>query len=100
MGKGHSLNTSLPTKILESQAIGRPIICCSSGAIGNYVDITNSGIRIDEGDLDGFTAAVEKLESNHQLCQELGQNGRNSIETNHTFGVIGKRLSSIIQKSL
>ena len=100
MGKGHSLNTSLPTKILESQAIGRPIICCSSGAIGNYVEVTKSGICVDEGNLDGFIDAILKLESDEQLCQELGQNGRNSIEKNHTFGVIGKRLSSIIQKSL
>ena len=100
MGKGHSLNTSLPTKILESQAIGRPIICCSSGAIGNYVEVTKSGICVDEGNLDGFIDAILKLESDEQLCQELGQNGRNSIEKNHTFEVIGKRLSSIIQKSL
>ena len=100
MGKGHSLNTSLPTKILESQAIGRPIICCSSGAIGNYVQATKSGICVGEGDLDGFINAILKLESDEQLCQELGQNGRNSIEKNHKFEVIGKRLSSIIQKSL
>ena len=100
MGKGHSLNTSLPTKILESQAIGRPIICCSSGAIGNYVEVTKSGICVDEGNLDGFIDAILKLESDEQLCQELGQNGRNSIEKNHKFEVIGKRLSSIIQKSL
>jgi glycosyltransferase involved in cell wall biosynthesis len=100
MGKGYSLNTSLPTKILESQAIGRPIICCSSGAIGNYVEMTKSGICVDEGNLDGFIDAILKLESDEQLCQELGQNGRNSIEKNHRFEVIGKRLSSIIQKSL
>jgi len=100
MRRGRSLNTSLPTKILESQAMGRPIICCSSGAIGNYVEATKSGLRVDEGNLDGFVDAILKLESDEQLCQELGQNGRNSIEKNHTFEVIGKRLSAIIQKSL
>ena len=100
MGKGSSLNTSLPTKILESQAVGRPIICCSNGAIGNYVEKTGSGIRVDQGDLDGFINAVLKLESNDQLCQEYGQNGRDFIEKNHTFEIIGKHLSSIIQKRL
>jgi glycosyltransferase involved in cell wall biosynthesis len=55
---------------------------------------------VGEGDLDGFINAILKLESDEQLCQELGQNGRNSIEKNHKFEVIGKRLSSIIQKSL
>ena len=100
MGKGSSLNTSLPTKILESQAVGRPIICCSNGAIGNYVEKTGSGIRVDQGDLDGFINAVLKLESNEQLCQEFGQNGRNFIEKNHTFEIIGSHRSSIKQKRL
>ena len=100
MRKGDSLNTSLPTKILESQAIGRPIISCSSGAIGDYVQTTNSGINVNEGDFDGFLKAILKLESNEQLCQEFGQNGRNFIEKNHTFEIIGNTLSSIIQKRL
>ena len=100
MRKGDSLNTSLPTKILESQAIGRAIICCSSGAIGNYVKSTNSGICVDEEDIDGFVDAILKLESNDKLCQEFGQNGRKFIEKNHTFEIIGSTLSSIIQKRL
>ena len=100
MIKGDSINTSIPTKLLESQGIGRPIICCSSGPIGNYVETTNSGIRVDEGDLNGFIMAVQKLESNHQLCQELGQNGRNFVEKNHTFKIVGKQISSIIQNKL
>jgi glycosyltransferase involved in cell wall biosynthesis len=100
MVKGDSINTSLPTKILESQAIGRPIISCSSGAIGDYVQTTNSGINVNEGDFDGFLKAILKLESNEQLCQEFGQNGRNFIEKNHTFEIIGNTLSSIIQKRL
>ena len=98
MVKGDSINMSLPTKILEAQAIGRPIISCSSGAIGDYVQTANSGINVDEGDLDGFIEAISKLESNEQLCQEFGQNGRNFIEKNHTFEIIGNTLSSIIQK--
>ena len=100
MAKGDSINTSLPTKILESQAIGRPIISCSSGAIGDYVETTNSGINVNEGNFDGFLEAILKLESNEQLCQEFGQNGRNFIEKNHTFEIIGKQISSIIQNKL
>ncbi len=100
MVKGNSINLSLPTKILESQAIGRPIICCSSGAIGDYVKTTNSGINVNEGDLAGFIDAILKLESNDQLCQEFGQNGRNFVEKNHTFEIIRNNLSSIIQKRL
>lgn len=99
MRTGFSLNLSLPTKILEYQAVGRPILCCSNGAIGNYVEKTMSGIRIDLGDTDGFTNAILKLESDPLLCSTLGKNGRMFVEENLTFDNIGKRLSQIIKKT-
>ena len=99
MAKGSSLNTSLPTKILESQAIGRPIICCSDGPVGHYVKVTKSGISIGKGNLTDFINAILKLESDPQLCEQLGQNGRKFIEENHTFAKVGKHLSEIIQRS-
>jgi len=99
MRKGENLNSSLPTKILEYQAIGRPIICCSDGAIGDYIERTKSGIKTDCEDLNAFVDAILKLEANPQLCKTLGDNARNFVEQNLTFEKIGKRLSKIIQNS-
>lgn len=100
MKNEHTLNLSLPTKILEYQAIGRPIICCSSGAPGNYVERTKSGIRVNYGDLGGFMDAILKLKSDPQLCKMLGSNSRKNVEANLTFDKIGKRLSEIIEQTL
>ena len=96
----YTLNLSLPTKILEYQATGRPIICCSNGAPGHYVEQTKSGIRVDCGDLDSFVQTIQKLESDPLLCKTLGNNGRKFVEENLTFEKIGKRLSEIIQQIL
>lgn len=100
MIKEYALNSTLPTKILEYQAIGRPIICCSNGAPGNYVEKTKSGIRVDHGNLDAFIDAILKLESDPLLCDTLGKNGRTFVEENLTFDKIGKHLSEIIQRVL
>lgn len=100
MKKEFALNSTLATKILEYQAIGRPIICCSNGAPGNYVEKTKSGIRIDHEDLDAFIETILKLKSDPQLCEKLGKNGRIFVEENLTFDKIGKRLSEIIQRVL
>ena len=100
MNKGGYLNSSLPTKILEYQAIGRPIICSSSGPIGNYVEKTKSGIRTEGGELDEFVNAILKLESDHNLCETLGRNGRLYVEENLTFEKIGQSLSRIIHNTL
>lgn len=100
LGKGDYLNSSLPTKILEYQAIGRPIICCSSGPVGNYVEKTKCGIRIEGGNLDAFIDVILKLESDPNLCKTLGRNGRLYVEEHLTFENIGQNLSRIIHNTL
>lgn len=100
MQKSKLGNYSLPTKILEYQAVGRPIICCSDGAIGAYVEQTNSGLRVNQGDLDSFVNSILRLESDPKLCESLGKNGRKNIEEANTFEKIGSQLSSMISKSL
>lgn len=92
-----ALNSSLPTKILEFQALGRPIICCSEGAPGNYVEQTNSGIKVNYDSLEDFIKAILKLEENKELCESMGINSRKYIENNLTFEKIGERLSKIIE---
>lgn len=96
MKNEYTLNLSLPTKILEYQAVGRPIICCSNGAPGKYVEKTGSGIRVDYDNLNGFVEAILKLESDPVLCQTLGKNGRKFVEENLSSEKIGARLTEII----
>ena len=92
------LNSSLPTKILEYQAMGRPIICCSEGAPGEYVERTKSGLKIKYENLDEFIAAIQKLKAEPELCHELGQNGKKYVNENLTFYKIGKKLSNCIEE--
>ena len=95
-----ALNSTLPTKILEYQAIGRPIICCSDGAPGKYVEKTKSGIKTKYENLDEFIDAIQKLKSEPQLCKELGQNGKKYVDENLTFEKIGKTLSRYVEESM
>ena len=91
------LNMSLPTKILEYQAIGRPIICCSTGATGNFIEKTKSGFSLEYGDVEKFIKCIIKLKENPELCKEMGRNGRMFVEENLTFEKIGNRLSETIE---
>tara|TARA_B110000438_G_scaffold20209_1_gene18463 strand:+ start:449 stop:1648 length:1200 start_codon:yes stop_codon:yes gene_type:complete len=92
-----TFNVGLPTKILEYQAIGRPIICCSEGAPGNYVQKTNSGIKVNHDDLDNFIKSILKLEQDEKLCRNMGHSSRNYVENNLTFEKIGEKLSKIVE---
>ena len=92
-----ALNSTLPTKILEYQAIGRPIICCSEGAPGKYVEETNSGIKVNYGNLDEFVNAILKLQNNDELCYSIGKNSKKYVDDNLTFKKIGDKLSKMIE---
>ena len=96
----YTINLSLPTKILEYEAMGRPIICCSNGAPAKFVEKTKAGLSVKCDDLTAFLDSVKKLQSNPKLCRDLGQNGRKFIEDNLTFEKIGLRLSNIITSIL
>lgn len=97
MKDDYFLNQSLPTKILEYQALGKPIICCSNGAPGNYVKNSNSGIAISPGNTSELINAIQSLESNNELCKKLGKNGIDYVNDNLTFDKINTRLSKLIE---
>ena len=97
MKDNYFLNLSLPTKILEYQALGRPIICLSDGAPGNYVQNTNSGLKISSNNLSELINAIENLRSDHNLLKTLGENGVRYVNDNLTFTKIAKRLSVLIE---
>ena len=97
MKDDYFLNLSLPTKILEYQALGRPIICCSNGAPGNYVKDTNSGISIPAENLSELIHSIQSLESDEILCKKFGTNGINYVKNNLTFEKIGARLSELVE---
>ena len=98
MKDDYFLNLSLPTKILEYQALGRPIICCSNGSPGNYVKETNSGISISAGNLPELIHTLQLLASDKKLSKTLGMNGVNHVKNNLTFEKIGVRLFKLIEK--
>ncbi len=100
MNDQFSLNTNLPTKILEYQSIGRPIICCSNGAPGNFVERTKTGINIEVGNVNAFVEAILSLKSKPELCKTLGRNGRDLIEGKISLEKISHRLDQIIQKTI
>lgn len=90
-----AVEQGLPTKLLEYQACGKPIICCSDGASSIYISSTKSGIVIKPGDSASLTNVVLQLYKDKQLRQKLGLNGWNHISQNLTLQKIGERMFSV-----
>jgi len=88
----------LPTKILEYQACGKPIICCSEGESARYVGSTKSGLITKPGDSEALTSAILRLYRDEKLREELGMNGWNYVSQNMTFEKIGERMVKVFSQ--
>jgi len=96
-GLAHS---GLPTKILEYQALGKPIVCISNGEAGRYILGTKSGLVSTSKNSDDFAKLIIQLLNDEKLSYQLGQNGFDHIQNNLTIDKIGERLLIVIKKIL
>ena len=90
------IDSGLPTKILEYQALGKPIICISNGEAGNFIKKTNSGLVSISKDPKQISELILKLIKDKNLAKQLGKNGYEYIQKNLTLESIGKRLVRLI----
>ena len=94
-GKPH---LGISAKLYEYQAMGKPIICCSSGVPGTYVQETKSGVVVRPGDYNSLTEFIFYLKHNKYVAKELGKNGRRYVENNVSLEKIGFEMMTILEK--
>ena len=66
--------------IIEAWAQGRPVIAFACGAPAHFIRHEVDGLLVDEGDVEGLAAAMERLHRDPALADRLGRNGRERAE--------------------
>jgi colanic acid biosynthesis glycosyl transferase WcaI len=100
MSQIKGIDTGLPTKILEYQAMGKPIVCVSNNEAGRYIEKTKSGLVTNSRDPKVLAKLILELINDKNLSKNLAQNGLNNIQNNLTLEQIGARFLQIIKSSL
>jgi len=93
-----STEMGLPTKVFEYQALGKPIICCSNGEPGRYINLTSSGLVTKAGDSKALADAILRLYEDRELQLKLGMNGLKYVSENVTCEKIGFRMYEIFKR--
>jgi glycosyltransferase involved in cell wall biosynthesis len=96
-GKPHM---GVSTKLYEYQAVGKPIICCSTGQPAKYIKETRSGMVVKPGDYEALAEAILYLKDNPDLAKELGVYGRRYVEYNLSIERIGKETIAVFNEVL
>ena len=74
--KYRSLNDSIPSKLYEYMASGRPVILSADGEASRLIKKANSGFVVPVNDPLALANAIKNLYQSPELCRGLGENGR------------------------
>ncbi len=69
-----------PSKLYEAMASGRPVVLVAGGEPAAFVREHRVGIVVAPGDARGLVDALRTLSTDAALRQELGSNGRRTVE--------------------
>jgi glycosyltransferase involved in cell wall biosynthesis len=70
------LGRSIPVKLYDSTAIGRPVIVAAPGAVRELAEQERVGLTVDPGDANGLAEAIRSLASDPERRSQLAQSGR------------------------
>jgi glycosyltransferase involved in cell wall biosynthesis len=83
-------------KILESLALGTPVVATSKGAEG--LDLVSEQDLLIADKPAEFASAVLRILDNRQLREKLGQNGRQVVTAKYDWQIIGKQFNQFIEQ--
>jgi colanic acid biosynthesis glycosyl transferase WcaI len=77
--KTEVFKTVIPTKMLEFMSCSRPVVLGVDGQARRIVEEAGAGIVIEPGNSVALGDAIQRLAGDRDLCQRLGQQGREYI---------------------
>jgi glycosyltransferase involved in cell wall biosynthesis len=86
-----------PNTILEAQASALPVVATRHTGIEDVVVEGETGLLVDEGDVDGMAREMIRLAGNPQLAGSLGAAGRARVVDHFSLERSIARLSQVIR---
>jgi len=85
-----------PVGVLEAMGMGLPVISTRHGGICDIISEGETGILVDEYDVNGMHEAMQTLCTDRELSVKMGEKARESVADNWTMEKSVARLSEII----
>lgn len=88
-----------PVAVMEAQLSGLPVVATRHAGIPEVVLDGSTGLLVEEGDVAGMAAAIERLLRDPVLCGHLGEAGRNRVAAAFTLDHHLQDLSEFLEKT-
>lgn len=70
-----------PVSVIEAMSLGLPIVSTNVGGIPFLIDDNQTGLLVDQGNVDSMVNAIELLLVDNELTEKLSENGRLKAES-------------------
>ena len=88
---------TLGYSVIEASFMRKPIIASNVGGIPETLQDGETGFLVNVGDVEGWIKNISKILKNHELANEMGDNGRKFASQKFNCDKIGKEIISLIQ---
>jgi len=92
------VTVSIPIVLLESLAMGKPVIASNVGGISEVVKDGVNGFLVNPRHAEEITNALLKLKNDGALRESMGKRGRQAVLQHSSLPVISMKLSQEYQK--
>ena len=89
-----------PNKMFEYMSDVIPVISSNFPLWKQIIEGNNCGLTVDPKDPKQISSAIEKLLSNDKLAEEMGKNGRKTVEEVYNWGIEEKKLLNTYEEIL
>lgn len=86
-----------PNKLFEAMMCGKPIVVSDGSSMTEIVRSENCGVIVPYGDVKAIKEAIVKLNSDADLRQQFGANGRRAYEERYTWDIMERRLIDLYE---
>ena len=89
-----------PLSVLESYALGKPVIGANIGGIPELIETGLTGVLFNSGNVDDLAEKINYLLNNKNLVVEMGKNARKKVEDEYNEDIHYQRLIKAYKKAL
>lgn len=92
------IRESLGMVFLEAQSCGLPVVAFENAGVPEAVQDGNTGFLVPMYVMEDFVQAIERLLTNKNLRQEMGEQARNYVRKYHDLNNNYRKLEIVLQK--
>ena len=85
------------TVLLDSMAIGKPVIMTENSFIDIDIEKEGMGYWVAEGDVQGWVSRIKQLIESPEKCEEMGKNAFQLHKNKYNMDIFGSSLKSVFQ---